>query len=141
MAKSSRFFLATMIGAVAGVIGGLLFAPQSGKKTREDLNKIAMKLIKEVQGTVKDTKEKVEEVFGNTSEEAINKYKEIKSSLMNKVAEVKTAGKEIDKEKYITIVEKVVDDFKSDLSTTKNGTIKLVAQLKKDWEKVKKALV
>jgi ElaB/YqjD/DUF883 family membrane-anchored ribosome-binding protein len=100
-----------------------------------------MKLIKEVQGTVKDTKEKVEEVFGNTSEEAINKYKEIKSSLMNKVAEVKTAGKEIDKEKYITIVEKVVDDFKSDLSTTKNGTIKLVAQLKKDWEKVKKALV
>jgi gas vesicle protein len=33
MAKSSRFFLATMIGAVAGVIGGLLFAPQSGKLT------------------------------------------------------------------------------------------------------------
>lgn len=141
MAKSSKFFLATMIGAVAGAIGGLLFAPQSGKKTREDLKKMAMKLNKDVQGTVKDTKEKVEEVFGNASEEAINKYKEIKSSLMNKVAEVKTAGKEIDKEKYITIVEKVVDDFKSDLSTTKNGTVKLVAQLKKDWEKVKKALV
>ena len=32
-------------------------------------------------------------------------------------------------------------DFKDDLKATKNGAVKLVAQLKKDWEKIKKALV
>jgi gas vesicle protein len=140
MAKSGRF-LATLVGAAAGVVGGLLFAPQSGKKTREELKKMAMRLTDEVEGTVKDTKEKVEEVFGNATEEAMDKYKEIKSMVMNKVAEVKTAGKEIDKEKYAVIVEDVVDEFKSDLKATKSGTTKLIAQLKKDWEKVRKALV
>ena len=141
MAKSGKFFLAGLIGAVAGAVGGLLFAPQSGKETREDIKKMVMKLTKEVSGTVKDTKEKVEEVFGNATEEAVEKYKEIKSALMHKVAEVKTAGKEIDKEKYAAIVEDVVDEFKSDLVATKNGTVKLMAQLKKDWEKVRRALV
>jgi len=140
MAKSGKF-LATLFGIAAGAIGGLLLAPKSGKETREDLKKMVMKLTKEVEGTVKSTKEKVEEVFGEASDQAMEKYKEIKSMVMNKVAEVKTAGKEIDKEKYVAIVEKVVDEYKSDLNTTKNGAMKLVAQLKKDWEKIKKALV
>jgi len=140
MAKSGKF-LATVVGLIAGAVGGLLLAPQSGKKTRANLKKMAMMLTEEVEGTVKDTKEKVEEVFGEVTEEAMNKYKEIKSTVMNKVAEVKTAGKEIDKEKYVEIVEKVVDEYKSDLATTKNGAVKLMAQFKKDWEKVKKALL
>jgi len=140
MAKSGKF-LATLFGIAAGAIGGLLLAPKSGKETREDLKKLVMRLTKEVEGTVKSTKEKVEEVFGQATDQAMEKYKEIKSTVMNKVAEVKTAGKEIDKEKYVAIVEKVVEEYKSDLNTTKNGAMKLVAQLKKDWEKIKKALV
>ena len=141
MAKSGNFFLATVFGAIAGAVGGLLLAPQSGKKTREDLKKMAMNLTKEVQGTVSDTKDKVVEVFGEASEAAMDKYKQIKSAVMTKVVEVKAAGKEIDKEKYAAIVETVVEEFKSDLTATKNGATKLVGQLKKDWEKVKKALL
>lgn len=141
MAKSNKFFLATVIGAVVGAIGGLLFAPQSGKKTREDLKKMAMKLGKEVQETVKDTKEKVEEVFGKATEETIKKYKKIKSTMMDKLAEVRAAGKDIDREKYAEIIEDVVDEFKTDFSGTKNGAVRMVALMKKDWEKIKKALV
>jgi len=141
MAKSSKFFLATMIGAVAGAIGGLLLAPQSGKETREDLKKMALKLSKEVGDTVKDTKEKVEEIFGKATDKTIAKYKEIKSTVVNKVAEVKSAGKEIDKEKYIKIVEDVVEEFKDDFTETKDGAIKMITLMKKDWEKIKKALV
>lgn len=141
MAKGSKFFLATMVGAVAGAIGGLLLAPQSGKKTREDLKKMAMMLGKEVSGTVKDTKEKVEEVFGKVTEETMKKYKEIKSGVMNKVAEVKTAGKEIDREKYAKIVEDVVEEFKADFTGTKSGAVKMITLMKKDWEKIRKALV
>jgi gas vesicle protein len=141
MAKSSKLFLGGLLGAMAGAIGGLLLAPQSGKKTRDDIKKMWLRLNKEVETGVKDTKEKVVEVFGNASEEAMAKYKEIKSAVMKKVAEVKTAGKEIDKEKYVLIVEDVAAEFKDDLKATKGGALKLVAQLKKDWEKVKKALV
>ena len=141
MGKSNKFFLATLIGAAAGVVGGLLLAPQSGKKTRQDLKKLAMKLGKEVQGTVKDTKEKVKDVFGKVNDEVMLKYKKIKSAAVNKVAEVKAAGKAIDKDKYEEIVSKVVGEYKDDFKETKDGAMKMVKQLKKDWLKVKKALV
>jgi len=140
MAKKGNIFLTGLFGTLIGAVGGLLFAPQSGKKTREEIKKMLLKLDKEVETGVKDTKEKVVEIFGNASDEAVAKYKEIKSAVMNKVAEVKTAGKEIDKEKYSMIVEDVVIEFKEDLKATKDGTVKLIAQLKKDWEKIKKAL-
>jgi len=140
MAKKGKFFLTGLLGTLVGAIGGLLLAPQSGKKTREDIKKMLSKLNKEVETGVKDTKEKVVEIFGNASDEAVSKYKEIKSTVMNKVAEVKTAGREIDREKYSMIVEDVVEEFKEDLLATKDGAVKLISQLKKDWEKIKKAL-
>ena len=141
MAKKGNIFLTGLFGTLIGAIGGLLLAPQSGKKTRDDIKRMLSKLNKEVETGVKDTKERVAEIFGNASEETVAKYKEIKSAVMKKVAEVKTAGKEIEKEKYSMIVEDVVIDFKEDLKATKNGAIKLVSQLNKDWEKIKNALV
>jgi gas vesicle protein len=141
MGKSNKFFLATMLGAVAGAIGGVLLAPKSGKETREDLKKLAVKLKKEVEETVKDTKERVKDVFGKASDEAMAKYNKIKSAAVNKVAELKTAGKSIDKDLYAKIVKEVVDDFKDDFKGTKDGANKMVNQLKKDWIKVKKVLV
>ena len=141
MAKTGKFFLAGLLAATAGAVGGLFLAPQSGKKTREDIKKILTKLSKEVQSGVKDTKDKVKEVFGDVSDEAVAKYKKIKTAVMEKVAEVKTAGKEIDKSKYAMIVEDVVEEYKSDLKSTKDGAKKLIVQLKKDWEKIKKALI
>jgi len=140
MAKTGKFFLTGLLAAAAGAVGGLLLAPQSGKKTREDILKMLVRLSKEVQTGVKDTKTKVEEIFGEATDEAVNKYKEIKTAVMEKVAEVKTAGKEIDREKYAMIVEDVVEEYKADLKATKNGATRLIGQLKKDWEKVKKVL-
>lgn len=140
MAKGNKFFLATMIGAVAGAVGGLLLAPQSGKETRDEIKKMMTKLGKEMQSTVKDTKEKVEDIFGKATDVTVAKYKEIKTAVMNRVAEVKATGKEIDKDKYAILVEDVIKDFKSDFKETKNGATKMVAYLKKDWGKVKKVL-
>ena len=140
MAKKGSFFLTGLLAAAAGAVGGLLLAPQSGKQTREDIKKMLTKLTKEVKGGVKDTKDKVKEIFGNATDSAVAKYKEVKTAVMEKVAEVKTAGKEIDKSKYAMIVEDVVEEYKSDFKSTKDGAKKLVAQLKKDWDKVKKVL-
>jgi gas vesicle protein len=139
--KGKNVFLVGMLGAIAGVIGGLLLAPKSGKETRDDIKKLALKLSKEIKTNVEDTESKVKEVFGEVTDATLAKYKEIRTMVIDKVAAVKTAGKEIDKEKYGKIVEDVVEEYKKDLTATKSGAVKLTSQLKKDWEKVKKALV
>lgn len=139
--SAGKFFVAGLLGAVAGAIGGLLFAPQSGKQTREDIAELANKITKQVKTGVTDTKDKVKEVFGNASEEAMDKYKEIRGKIVDKVAAVKTVGNEINKEKYSEIVEDIIGEFKSDFSATKNGAMKMANQMKRDWEKVKKALL
>lgn len=128
--SKGKVFLAGLIGAVAGAVGGLLFAPKSGKEMREDLVEL-----------LEGTNEKVKEVFGNASKAAIDKYQEIKGTVIDKLVAVKSVGKEIDKEKYASIVDGVVEEFKDDFTTTKNGALKMANQLKKDWEKVRKALV
>ena len=38
-------------------------------------------------------------------------------------------------------VEGVVEEFKDDFTETKDGAIKMITLMKKDWEKIKKALV
>jgi gas vesicle protein len=141
MAKNGgKIFLAGIFGALAGAIGGLLFAPKSGKETREDIRKMALKISKEVKSNVEDTQERVKDIFGEVSKETMDKYKEIRTTVIDKLAALKTAGNEINKEKYGLIVEDVVEEFKEDLKATKSGASKLVIQLKKDWEKIKKAL-
>jgi len=142
MSKTTgKFFLAGLFGAVAGALGGLLFAPKSGKETREDISKLANKLVRAVKTEVNDTENRVNEVFGEATKNAKDKYDEITSRVMEKVAAVKSAGEEIDKEKYGMIVEDVVSEFRDDFDATKNGATKLANQLKKDWLKIKKALM
>jgi gas vesicle protein len=54
------------VGVLAGAIAGILFAPQSGKETREDiakyLNEIKEKIADELSKVGKITKEKYDEV-------------------------------------------------------------------------------
>lgn len=141
MAKQTgKFFLAGVIGAAAGAIGGLLLAPQSGKKTRQEIKDLAEELTLKVKTKADDTKNQVKDVFGKYTDESKAKYLEIRDAVVTKVAAVKTAGVAIDKEKYGKVVEDVVADFKQDLVATKSGSTKIITYLKKDWEKIKKAL-
>ncbi|MFA4827057.1 MAG: YtxH domain-containing protein [Candidatus Shapirobacteria bacterium] len=141
MSKSTgKFFLASILGAVAGAIGGLLFAPQSGEETRENITKIAKEVAKQIKTGAEETSDKVKEVFGEATKAASDKYNEIKTAVVNKIATVKAAGQEIDKDKYALIVDGVIDEFKDDFKVTKNGATKMANLLKKDWLKIKKAL-
>lgn len=141
MAKQTgKFFFAGVLGALAGAVGGLLLAPQSGKKTRQEIKDLAEELTLKVKTKADDTKDLVVDVYGKYTEEGKNKYLEIKDAVVTKVAAVKTAGEAIDREKYGKVVEDVVADFKEDLVATKSGSTKIINYLKKDWEKIKKAL-
>ncbi|MCX6726651.1 MAG: YtxH domain-containing protein [Candidatus Shapirobacteria bacterium] len=140
MAKGINVFLAGLFGAAAGAVGGLLLAPKSGKETREQISKMAADLAKSVKTEVKESQARLKDIYGETTEEAKRKYEEVRNTLMGKVALLKTTGKEIDRDKYVKVVDDVVADFKTDMVSTKDGAEKLAKYLKKDWEKVKKAL-
>lgn len=139
--KKSKFVLAGMIGAVVGALGGFLFAPQSGEQTRKDIAVLAKKVADQIKSSTADTQKRVKEIFGEATESAIQIHRKIQSTLSSKIASVKTAGQEIDKERYGQIVDGVIAEFKADFQATKNGAQKMAKQLKKDWVKVKKALI
>lgn len=138
--QTGKFFLAGLFGAVAGAVGGLLLAPQSGKKTRQQIANLAADIALSVKTKADDTRDQIKDIFGKYSDEAKAKYQAIKEGVTNKVAEVKTVTGEINKEKYGKIVEEVVADFRNDFENTKDGATKMVNYLKKDWEKIKKAI-
>jgi gas vesicle protein len=138
--QPGSFFLAGLLGAVAGAVGGLLLAPQSGKATRKDIVKLANDISKKIKTESVETKNRVKEVFGNVTDGAVAKYNEIKDAVVAKLAALKTAGTAIDKDKYAKVVDDVVAEFKSDFEDSKSGATKIASYLKKDWDKVKKAL-
>lgn len=53
-------FLSFIVGGMVGGILGILFAPKSGKETREDIAEAAAEMKKEAQKFAKDAKERVE---------------------------------------------------------------------------------
>ena len=141
MANSKgKFLLAGLLGAAAGALGGILLAPQSGKKTRSEIASMANTIMKQIRLGVVETEHKVKDIYGETTKSAKASYEKIKNTVALKVASVKEAGEKIDKDKYLKIVDDVIGDFKSDFETTKNGAEKMKDFLHKDWEKVKKAI-
>ncbi len=120
--KGANPFVVGFFGLLAGLAGGVLLAPMSGKETREEMV------------------HKIRDIFGIYSTEYKEKFEKIRGILQQRLLALKKTGATIDSEKYMLVVDEVVTDFKSDVNTTKEGFEKLSKYLKKDWDKVKKAL-
>jgi gas vesicle protein len=65
-------FLSFIVGGIAGGILGVLFAPKSGKETREDISEAAAEMKKEAEKFAKDARERVES-FVTESKDVIAK--------------------------------------------------------------------
>ena len=92
-------------GVLAGAIAGILFAPQSGEKTRADIanyvgemkDKIADELVKAGELTrdvYNDTVEKIVKVYELEKKISSEDAKDIKEKLINNYEEVEKAVKE-----------------------------------------------
>lgn len=64
--------LSFIVGGIAGGILGILFAPKSGKETREDISEAAAEMKKEAEKFAKDARERVES-FVTESKDVIAK--------------------------------------------------------------------
>lgn len=116
--KTFSFLKGIFIGAIAGAVAGILLAPKSGAETREDLKKLAV-----------DFGEKADELYAKAS-----------VILKEKLALLKKAGKQINRESYLELVSQVVDEIKKDGLVTEEVAQKISAQLKTDWALVKEEL-
>ncbi len=138
--KNKKWLMAGVLGTLAGAVGGLLLAPQSGKKTRQQIANLNADLSLKTKDKASETEKVVKDVFGKYSNEGKTKYVEIKKAVVSKVAAVKTASGKIDKNKYGQLVDEVLVSFKKDLKSNKNTIGKLSEYLKKDWDKIKESL-
>lgn len=137
MSKTGGKFV---LGGLIGMAAGILLAPKAGKETREKIKKLAMNISVGMRAQVDETKDRVGDIFGKVNNEAVLKYRQVRDAVVSKIASIKTTGKELDKDKYGLIVDEVVAGFKKDFESTKDGLNKITKYLKKDWEKMKKAL-
>jgi|SRR3989339_369096 len=129
-----------VLGGIIGATLGILLAPKAGKETREDIKELAVKISGKIRSSADETKQRVKDIFGKVNDEAMLKYEQVRAAVVSKIASIKTAGKEIDKDKYGSVVDEVVVSFKKDFESSKDGLQKVAKYLKKDWDKVKKAL-
>ena len=114
MAKDSEkkgLAIGAVAGAIVGVIVGLLFAPKSGKETRQDIKdttkktaevikKEASKIETELKDTLSSLEPKLKTLKGKTLDVAKEKAAEAKNTYDNLVAVFKAfkAGKASDKD-------------------------------------------
>lgn len=132
--KKSRFGIGLVVGTILGALAGLFLAPQSGKETREAVLKKVEELKKELEKMEID--KKVKEIWGEVSEEGIKMYKAAQKNLVKKLDMLQDKWDQLDKEKYLTMVEEVINDVKKDMPKATHKLGKLKDSFVKDWNKI-----
>lgn len=89
MSNSRDFLKGLIIGGLIGAAAGILFAPKSGKETREDIGRKTQELITRA----KDEYEAAVEKSRKAYEAAVEKMKEVQSIARKKAAE---AGEKVE---------------------------------------------
>lgn len=132
--KSSKFGLGVLFGMIVGGITALFLSPGSGEENRA----VVAKKIKELQKLMeeKEIDKKVVEIFGVVTDEAKTLYLKAKEELIHGLANLKEAINEIDKEKYIAEVEKVMKKLQKEAKKDVKQMEKLKETLIKDWHKL-----
>jgi gas vesicle protein len=118
MSSEGDFFKGLLVGAVVGAAAGILLAPQSGEKTREDIKKFS----------------------GDLADKAQDLYASSRKKLEKKISYLKEAGKKIDFEAYKKLVENVVDEVKKDRDVAATTAKKVGEQLRNDWDEFKSGI-
>ncbi len=132
--KDSKFSTGLLIGAILGGLSAFFLSPKTGKENR----KLLAKKVKELQDSFDDIniQAKVEEIFGDVTDESMKMYKSAQKDLSKRLEEVKGKIEDFDQDKYIAMVEEVVDDVKSQVKGSSKHVEKLKSYLLDNWEKI-----
>ena len=88
---ANDFIKGFLVGGLIGAVLGILYAPQSGKETREDITRKTEDLIAKAKEEYEVTLEKSKKVY----EAAVNRLKQFESSTRDKVVEMEGKVEEL----------------------------------------------
>lgn len=133
--KSSKFGLGLLLGTVIGGITALFLSPNTGEENRE----IVAKKIQDLKTLMeeKEVDKKVKEIFGEVTEEAKNLYMKAKEELIEALARLKESIENIDKEKYMSVVEDVMKKVQKETNREVKQLEKLKNHLLEEWNKLR----
>lgn len=131
---NSKFSAGLVIGAVVGGLSAFLLSPKTGKENR----KLLAKKFKDLQDSLGDIniKEKVQEIFGDATEESMKMYKSAKKDLAKRLDAVKDKIEDFDQEKYVSMVEEVMKDAQTQIKGSSKHVEKLRGYLLQNWNKI-----
>lgn len=132
-AKGILFF---GLGVAAGWIVKQLFdSPEATQKRQKVWSK-----LQDLQERLADTDEaqRVEKIFGQVSDEATRIYQTVKEDLIRELSILQVAVEDIDKQKYLSIVEDIVEDLKVDNDLSDAQLDRLTQALSDDFSKIKR---
>ncbi len=133
MDKKSTFKTGLVLGAVLGGIAAFFLSPKTGKENRD----LAREKFDQLRNMLKDKKidEIVTEIYGKASDEGKKLYVTARKELDAKLDDMKDIIGEVDKKKYISLVEEVMDRVQNETEATKDRIMKLQEYLVKRWDK------
>lgn len=98
--SSTKFLEGLLLGGVLGFIGGILFAPKSGKELRKDLAEGSDELYRQASGSISDFKDRGQQAvqdFQNRSDavlkQATQQLQETRDQLTQKIQEMSGKNK------------------------------------------------
>ncbi|PIS15683.1 hypothetical protein COT62_02385 [Candidatus Roizmanbacteria bacterium CG09_land_8_20_14_0_10_41_9] len=133
--KSSKFGLGLLLGTVIGGITALFLSPNTGEENREIVAKKIQDLKKLMEE--KEVDKKVKEIFGEVTEEAKNLYLRAKEELIEALAHLKESIENIDREKYMMVVEDVMKKVQKETKKEVKQLEKLKNHLLDEWNKLR----
>lgn len=106
--KQSNVGLALFVGMAVGAVAGLFMAPKSGKENREEARKKLEELKKSWENG--SMQKKVEETFGEISDESMKMYQTAQEELIKRMDTVKDLTDTAAYEEMVTSVVKWVQE-------------------------------
>jgi len=96
--SKGKFIKGGILGAIAGVVTGILIAPKSGKKTRSDIKKVSSKAAKEAETKLKEVYSTLGKLTDKAKKEGAQltgKAKKEFDELVNKSEIIRESAKEL----------------------------------------------
>ncbi len=129
--KESKMGVGLLFGMIIGAVGGIFLAPKSGKENRKAVGKKVGEMKDMIESG--EMKNKIEDVFGNLSDESVKFYENVRDGVVSGVEEVKS----MNKEDYGKLVQKVIDNVKQGTKVGSEQLMKLKDQFMKDFPLMK----